>query len=97
MNTEEIIELANQSQLFLSIWIDDEGDEIASLVAFAKLVEDFATAKEREGLVRIIEANIADEREACAREADWCIQNHLEQHILERIRARDGTPLRGVA
>ena len=31
-----------------------------------KLVEDFATAKEREGLVRIIKANIADELEACA-------------------------------
>ena len=70
MTQDEIIEMANQSQLFLSIWIDDEGDEIASLVAFAKLVEDFATAKEREGLVRIIEANIADEREACAKVCD---------------------------
>jgi len=28
------------------------------------------------------------EREACAVDADWCIQNHLEQHIPERIRAR---------
>jgi hypothetical protein len=51
MNTEEIIELANQSQLFLSIWIDDEGDEIASLVAFAKLV----AAKEREACVKEVE------------------------------------------
>jgi hypothetical protein len=28
------------------------------------------------------------EREACAVDADWCIQNHLEQHISERILAR---------
>jgi hypothetical protein len=50
MNTDEIIELANQSQLFLSIWIDDEGDEIASLVAFAKLV----AAKEREAIIDLV-------------------------------------------
>jgi uncharacterized membrane protein len=30
----------------------------------------------------------ADERDACARDADWCIQNHLEHLIPERIRAR---------
>ncbi len=30
----------------------------------------------------------ADEREACARDADWCVQNHLEHLIPERIRAR---------
>lgn len=28
------------------------------------------------------------EREACTVDADWCIQNHIEQHIPERIRAR---------
>jgi hypothetical protein len=28
------------------------------------------------------------EREACAVDADWCIQNHIEQHIPKRIRAR---------
>jgi hypothetical protein len=28
------------------------------------------------------------EREACAVDAEWCIQNHLEHHIPERIRAR---------
>jgi hypothetical protein len=28
------------------------------------------------------------EREACAVDADWCIQNHLEQHISKRIRQR---------
>jgi hypothetical protein len=30
----------------------------------------------------------AHEREACAADADWCIQNHLEHLIPERIRAR---------
>ena len=61
MNTEEIIEMANQSQLFLSIWIDDEGDEIASLVAFAKLVED-AAFKRWAAQTKLA---VQDEREAC--------------------------------
>lgn len=30
----------------------------------------------------------AAEREACAQDAEWCIQNHIEQHMPERIRAR---------
>ena len=29
-----------------------------------------------------------EENEACAVDADWCIQNHIEQHTPERIRAR---------
>ena len=41
---------------------DPIGTNYAMIEAFAKLVAD----KEREGLVRIIEANIADERDACA-------------------------------
>ena len=30
----------------------------------------------------------ADEREVWAKDADWCVQNHLEHLIPERIRAR---------
>ena len=30
----------------------------------------------------------AAEREACAKDAEWCIQNHLEHLMPERIRAR---------
>ena len=49
---DKIIEMANQAELCQCIWIDDEGPEIASLVAFAKLVakakaEEIATACER--------------------------------------------------
>ena len=40
MTKDEIIEMANQAELCQCIWIDDEGPEIASLVAFAKLVEE---------------------------------------------------------
>jgi hypothetical protein len=69
MNTEEIIELANQSQLFLSIWIDDEGDEIASLVAFAKLVAakatDEANARSNTSWTLMCKKMVEDEREAC--------------------------------
>jgi hypothetical protein len=43
------------------------------LEAFAKLVAQHAKA---------------EEREECAVDAEWCIQNHLEHHIPERIRAR---------
>ena len=53
-----------------------------------------------EGIQRVIETHspaqvrveihkaISAEREACARDADWCVQNHLEHLITERIRAR---------
>ena len=30
----------------------------------------------------------AKEREACAKDAEWCTQNHLEHLIPQRIRAR---------
>ena len=30
----------------------------------------------------------AAQREACAKDAEWCIQNHLEHLMPERIRAR---------
>jgi len=71
----------------------NNGVAIEELEAFAKLVEDAAIAKEREGLVRIIEANILDEREACAKvceslfdlEDDTC--NEAEQ-CAAAIRAR---------
>ena len=40
MTQDEIIKLANEAELCQWIWIDDEGPEIASLVAFAKLVAE---------------------------------------------------------
>lgn len=39
-------------------------------------------------LERFSELILADEREIWAKDADWCIQNHLEHLIPERIRAR---------
>jgi hypothetical protein len=51
MTQDEIIEMANQSELCHCIWIDDEGPEIASLVDFAKLV----AAKEREACAFVSE------------------------------------------
>jgi hypothetical protein len=52
------------------------------LEAFAKLVAQHAKA---------------EEREACAFDAEWCIENHLEHHIPERIRARGNASIRGQA
>lgn len=40
---------------------------------------------------KLIELIRADEREVWAKDADWCIQNHLEHLIPERIRARSAT------
>jgi hypothetical protein len=48
MSNDEIIEMANEAELCQCIWIDDEGPEIKSLIAFAKLV----AAKEREDIAR---------------------------------------------
>lgn len=39
-------------------------------------------------VMKLVSDAVAKEREACAVDADWCIQNHIEQHIPERIRAR---------
>jgi hypothetical protein len=39
-------------------------------------------------LMALVERVVAEEREACAFDAEWCIQNHLEHLIAERIRAR---------
>ncbi len=38
-----------------------------------------------------VEALLAAEREACAKDAEWCIQNHLEHLMPERIRARSNS------
>jgi hypothetical protein len=48
MTQDEIIKMANQAELCQCIWIDDEGPEIASLVAFAKLI----AAKERDRMCK---------------------------------------------
>ena len=42
-------------------------------------------------IVDFIKLAILQEREACAFDAVGCIQNHLEHHIPERIRARGNT------
>ena len=41
-----------------------------------------------EDLERFADLIRADEREVWAKDADWCVQNHLEHLIPERIRAR---------
>ena len=56
-------------------WIKEAGEPDAGCLNLERLVE----------LVR------ADEQEACSKDADWCIQNHLEHLIPERIRARSTT------
>ena len=48
---------------------------------------DLIRADERDRAMRE-NAYVAAERVACAKDADWCIQNHLEHLIPERIRAR---------
>ena len=56
-------------------WIKEAGEPDAGCLNLQQLIN----------LVR------ADEREIWAKDADWCIQNHLEHLIPERIRARSTT------
>ena len=83
VSQDEIIEMANQAELCQSIWIDDEGPEIASLVAFAKLV----AAKEREACAKVCEWYSVEKR-ANINYSEECAQG---------IRARGETTLRGEA
>jgi hypothetical protein len=73
MTQNEIIEMANDAELCQCIWIDDGGEEIASLVAFAKLV----AAKEREACAKECEHT------ALRMGSEW-----MAQHCAEAIRAR---------
>ena len=73
MTQDEIIEMANDAELCQCIWIDDGGEEIASLVAFAKLV----AAKEREACAKECEHT------ALRMGSEW-----MAQHCAEAIRAR---------
>jgi hypothetical protein len=43
---------------------------------------------EDEAIKKAALAAASAEREACAFDAEWCIQNHLEHLMPERIRAR---------
>ena len=46
-------------------------------------------------VVDFIRLAIFQERKICAEIAEWCIENHLEHHIPERIRARGNASIRG--
>jgi oligoribonuclease (3'-5' exoribonuclease) len=82
MTQDEIIEMARQAGASADgrLWLMYSED----LEAFAKLVEDAAFKR----WALQTKLAVQDEREACAVDADWCIQNHLEHLITERIRAR---------
>jgi len=72
MTQDEIIEMAKPAK-----WIGCEHgwtfNTYKQLDAFAKRIAQYAKA---------------EEREECAVDAEWCIQNHLEHHIPKRIRAK---------
>jgi hypothetical protein len=61
----------------------DEDDEIARIER-----ENSMKGQPYNWEANAIKSAINLEREACADIAEWCIQNHLEHHIPERIRAR---------
>ena len=97
--TQDIIEMAKQtlSKDIDGLWLAGTLD----LEAFAKLVAAKATeeanARSNTSWTLMCKKMVEDEREVCAAVADWCIQNHLEQHIPELIRSRGATTLRGEA
>lgn len=63
-------------------------DEIVEMAKQAGLMADGEMWHLQSFAKLIAEKAVAYEREACAVDANWCIQNHIEQHIPERIRAR---------
>ena len=84
MTREEIMELAYESGV-----IGGYEGEPDLLERFAKLVYEKAWADTALAATHTItDAAILKEREACAKDAEWCIQNHLEHLMPERIRAR---------
>jgi len=96
MTNDELIRMAKEAGL--PRWYQtDEVVNMDLLGRFAALVradernrtwtQEHWTEYERS----IAAASEAKEREACAFDADWCIQNHLEHLIAERIRARGNT------
>ena len=56
-----------------------------------EIVMEFYGSAGTEQELKLAELIRADEREIWAKDADWCIQNHLEHLIPERIRARSTT------
>ena len=98
MTKEDMIALARQAGFEGCSELTWEGVICTEeLLAFAKLVEDFATAKEREGLVRIIEANIADERAACAKVCDARYMGDNSREDMETKRCAKAIRARGEA
>ena len=65
-----------------------EDGEIFIRYHFAKLVRDDYSNKHAQLWLKRIDEAVEAEREAIAADADWCIQNHLEHLIPERIQAR---------
>jgi len=62
---------------------------LPDLIQFARLVYEKAWADTALAATHTVtDAAILKEREACAKDAEWCIQNHLEHLMPERIRAR---------
>ena len=73
MTQDEIIEMARQAG------INSRTDEFYSEFCDGVYFDDL------EAFAKLVAEK---EREVCAVDADWCIQNHLEQHIPKRIRQR---------
>jgi len=63
-------------------------DEMIELAKQSGIHTDWEISAYKNELQHFAKLVADKEREACAVDADWCIQNHLEQHIPERIRAR---------
>ena len=92
MTDDEIIELWAQANKLAGIkhpHTFDELKEFAQLVG-DKVKEQTMSSANRQW-VKMSQNLIANEREKCAKDAEWCIQNHLEHLMPERIRARSNT------
>ena len=86
MTKDDIIRMAEECGIPEFRNDESQADDI---LRFAKLVYEKAWADTALAATHTItDAAILKEREACAKDAEWCIQNHLEHLMPERIRAR---------
>jgi hypothetical protein len=78
MNREDIIKLAREAGFVIDVVAQQHQPNC--IFHTHHMVDELLT--------RFANLVAAQEREACAFDAEWCIQNHLEHLMPERIRAR---------
>jgi len=90
-NLSNPLDRLHEENVRLGLYEDAYDLSIKSDDLSIKSKEHMNKTYDHELVKRMIDEAVKAEREACSVDAEWCIQNHLEQHIPKRIRARGQT------